>query len=116
MLGPRVERVVDRRLEGELSLVVDPQEGEAIGDGGEAGGLGGDPDVLGDVGSMDDRRHERDRRVVDLVRRDERLERAHPVAMGVHRAGRVEGDGALAFGEVEDLVARDVDDLGLQGR
>ena len=86
-LGPGVERVVDRQLERELLLVGHAEVHEAAGDRLEAARLGRDVGVLGDVGAVDDPRHEGERRIAaEPVVLDEHLERAQAVAVRVARA------------------------------
>jgi hypothetical protein len=90
VLRPGVEGVVDRQFELKLALVIDAEEGKAVGDREQARRFGCRAAILRDIGAVDDPGKQGDRRIVDLVLIDECLERALVAAMGVFRTGCVE--------------------------
>ena len=63
---------------------------------------------------MDDAREQLHGRVVDLIVLDEHLERAESVAVGVLGPGRVVGVRTLAFSNLEHLIGRHVEELGVR--
>src|SRR5439155_12310276 len=111
--APGVQRVVERQLELQQSPVIGLDVAEALRDGQQAGRLRRGVLFAGDVGAVDDLRHAAHGRIRDVERLDQDLEGALPVAVRELGAGRVEGARSVQRRVVEDLVGRDVDDLGV---
>src|SRR3990170_368724 len=88
-LTPRVEGVVDREGELELTVVAQVQEEEALGDGQEPARLRCRVAVVAHVGTVDDPRQQLQRRIVDPVVLDQYLERTEAVPVRVLGVWRV---------------------------
>jgi hypothetical protein len=85
--GPCVQRVVDRQLKFELALVVEAKEPEPLGDGKQAPRLRRRVAILRDIGPVHHAGEQRDSRLVDVKRFDQRLERALAVPVRVSAPG-----------------------------
>src|SRR5262245_20476603 len=85
VFAPGVESVVDGQREGELPVVANVEQVEALSDGEQAARLRRRVSIVGNVGTVHDAGKQMQRRIVELVLLDQYLERAEPVPVGVLR-------------------------------
>src|SRR5881397_2136740 len=74
---------VDRQRQLELAVVTEVEQVEAFGDREQAARLRGRVAIVGDIGAMHDPRQQLQRRLVELVRLEQHLERAETVTVRV---------------------------------
>ncbi len=113
-LTPREQGVIDGQLRGELLLVVVVGKAKALGDGHQPARLGREV-ALVRVGASDDQRQSvQGRLLLDKpVATNDRVERALVAVVPKLGAGNVVWRGTFTIGNSGDLVARDIQELGL---
>ena len=84
-------------------MVVELEEVEALGDREQATRLRRGVPVLGDVSAVHDPPEQLERRLVELVLLEQDLERAEAVTVVESRAPCVEGEAALALGDLQHV-------------